>query len=315
LFDIYHQVNIKILLQQKTYCFTERNIVKNFKISTLLFASFASSSLCIFGNIKIAEARSCDGIWNPIKRLDCERLIIKEQIERNITNPATEKLKKARDAAIEAGDRIDANVTRPILIKPIERLGDFLASSSEQWGEAGRSIMYIAKAKIASDNLIVMADEIHPMFKEALRPKYGSLVDKVRLVYGANILTTICLWQNKGCIDLSNTLAQTFGDTIYIKYPKPFPQFRDSDSQSQGPLRWDSFHLSLIAHELKHSQQYRDAGSTGRFGYEYFKSFKEVNQSYENISKEIEASEFAAEYLKYKCTVEVNPRCEAPRSP
>ena len=271
------------------------------------------SLLCTFGNIKIAEARSCDGIWNPIKRLDCERLIIKEQLEDNITTPTTDALKEAIDAAIKAGDAIDANITQPILIKPAEKVGDFLASSSEQWGEAGRSAMYLAKAKIANDNITVEKESIPPMFKEALRPKYGDLVDKVRLVYGANILTTMCLWQNKGCIDLSDTTAQTFGDTIYIKYPKPIPEFRDPTVQVGIALRWDSNHLNLIAHELKHSQQYRDAGSTGRFAYEYFKSFKEVNQSYENISKEIEAREFANEYLYYKCTVKTKARCEDPR--
>jgi hypothetical protein len=283
-------------------------------LTTLLFTSLMFSSFYIFDNIKIVEARSCDGIWNPIKRIECERLIIKEQIEDNITTPTTDALKEARDAAIRAGDAIDANVTRPILIKPVERVGDFLASSSEQWGEAGRSFMYAAKSKIANDNITVQEEPIHPMFKEALRPKYGNLVDKVRLAYGANILTTMCLWQNKGCIDLSDTVAQTFGDTIYIKYPKPVPEFKDSTLQVGRALKWDSDHLNLIAHELKHSQQYRDAGSTGRFGYEYFKSFKEVNQSYENISKEVEAREFAAEYINYRCTVEVNPRCEAPTS-
>jgi hypothetical protein len=295
-----------------------KNTLKFFKFSALSLTLLLSLT-CFFGNIKIAEARSCKGINNPFKRIECERLIIKEQIEDNITKPATDKLQEARDAArdaaIRAGDAIDANVTRPILIKPVERVGDFLASSSEQWGEAGRSFMYAAKSKIANDNITVQEETIHPMFKEALRPKYGDLVDKVRLVYGANILTTMCLWQNKGCIDLSDTVAQTFGDTIYIKYPKPVPEFKDSNLQVGRALRWDNDHLNLIAHELKHSQQYRDAGSTARFGYEYFKSFKEVNQSYENISKEIEAREFAAEYLNYKCTVEVNkPICEAPAS-
>jgi hypothetical protein len=294
------------------------NIVKFSKLSALLLTSLLLSSSCIFGSIKIAEARSCKGIKNPFKRIECERLIIKEQVEDTITKPATDKFKEARDAArdaaIRAGDAIDANVTRPILIKPIEKVGDFVASSSEQWGETGRSFMYAAKAKIANDNITAQQESIHPMFKEALRPKYGDLVDKVRLVYDANILTTMCLWQNKGCIDLSDTVAQTFGDTIYIKYSKPVPAFKDSNLQVGRALKWDSSHLNLIAHELKHSQQYRDAGSTGRFGYEYFKSFKEVNQSYENISKEVEAREFAAEYINYRCTVEVNPRCEAPTS-
>ncbi len=290
--------------------------MKTSKLIALVFAPLLLSLFHTFGNIKMAEARSCDGIWNPIKRIECERLIIKEQFEDNVTTPATNALKKARDAAIKAGDAIDANITQPVLIRPLERAGDFLASSSEQWGEAGRSAMYAAKAKIAADNITGQEESIHPMFKEALRPKYGDLVDKVRLVYGANILTTMCLWQNKGCIDFApnEVAAQTFGDTIYIKYPKPVPEFKDSNLQVGRALRWNSVHLNLIAHELKHSQQYRDAGSTGRFGYEYFKSFKEVNQSYKNISKEIEAREFADEYFNYKCTVEINPRCEAPAS-
>jgi hypothetical protein len=290
--------------------FMERNIVKNPKISTLLFASFVLP-LCVFGDIKIAEARSCRGIFNPIKRLDCERLIIKEQIEDNITNPATEKLKKARDAAIEAGDRIDEKFTRPVLIKPLEKLGDFLASSSEQWGEAGRSALYIAKAKIASDNLIVAGESIPDMFKPALRQKYGDIVDRVQVKYGANLLNNMCIFQNKICIDLGNTAAQTFGDTIYVKAEKPAPEFKDYiapivDGKAllvPNVLHWDKYFLKLLAHELKHVQQYRDAGSTGRFGYEYFRSFKEVNQNYDNINKEIEAREYADEFLSYECSV------------
>jgi glucan-binding YG repeat protein len=53
------------------------------KFSGLLLVSTFFSCFSIFSNIKIAEARSCDGIWNPIERIDCERLIIKEQAENN----------------------------------------------------------------------------------------------------------------------------------------------------------------------------------------------------------------------------------------
>jgi hypothetical protein len=222
------------------------------------------------------------------------------------------QIDKAKEKLREAGRQIDNNVTQPIIVRPIVKTGDWLSKPAELWGEAGRSGLYIAKTKIASDNLIVVGESIPDMFKPALRQKYGDIVDRVQVKYGANLLNNMCIFQNKICIDLGNTAAQTFGDTIYIKAEKPAPEFKDYIAPIVGGkallvpnvLHWDKYFLNLLAHELKHVQQYRDAGSTGRFGYEYFKSFKEVNQNYENINKEVEAREYAEEFLNYKCSVE-----------
>jgi hypothetical protein len=291
------------------------------KHSKTLLVFFLSSMICSLGvfNSTPINARPCGS--SIFSKVGCAL---------DPTNPTDnggvifnrEQIDKAKKKMRETGRQIDKKVTQPIIVRPIVKTVDWLSKPAEQWGEAGRTGMYIAKAKIASDNLMVEGESIPDMFKPALRQKYGDIVDRVKIKYKANLLNNMCIFQNSICIDLGNTQAQTFGDTIYIKSEKPAPEYKDYEtpvvdgkySIVPNILHWDRFFLSLLAHELKHVQQYRDAGSTGRFGYEYFKSFKEVNQSYENINKEVEAREFAAEYLNYKCTVEVNPRCEAPTS-
>jgi hypothetical protein len=281
------------------------------KISkTLLFLSLSSMifSSVVFNSTSI-NARPCgrdswSEFWcglDPTNPTDNGGIIFnREQID------------KAKEKVRGAGRSIDKNVTQPIIVRPLNKVGDWLAKPAELWGEAGRNGMYLAKAKIASDNLIVPSESIPDMFKPALRQKYGDIVDRVQVKYAANLLNNICIFQNKICIDLGETEAQTFGDTIYIKAEKPAPEYKDYEppvvngkySLVPNILHWDRFFLNLLAHELKHVQQYRDAGSTGRFGYEYFRSYKEVNQNYENISKEVEAREYAEEFLEYKCSVE-----------
>jgi hypothetical protein len=224
-----------------------------------------------------------------------------------------EQIDKAKNKIRESGRSIDKNVTQPIIVRPVVKATDWLAKPPEIWGEAGKTALQLAKIKITSDHVLVKKESIPDMFKPALRQKYGNIVDEVKIVYGANLLNNMCIFQNKICIDLGNTDAQTFGDTIYIKAEKPAPENKDYEPPvANGKylitpyLHWNRFFLNLLAHELKHVQQYRDAGSTGRFGYEYFKSYKEVNQNYENINKEVEAREYAEEFLNYKCSVREN---------
>lgn len=277
--------------------------MKHSKTLLVFFLASITFSLIVFSSTPINAGPCGDGFWS---KLGCTLdpfnptdngggLFNREQIDR------------AKKEIRDAGRSIDNNVTQPIIVRPVVKAGDWLSKSSELWGEAGRTGLHIAKGKIASDNLTVEAESIPDMFKPALREKFGDIVDRVEVKYGANLLDNMCIFQNKICIDLGNTQAQTFGDTIYIKPRKPAPEYKDyqlpKNSIVSSELHWDRFFLNLLAHELKHVQQYRDAGSTGKFGYEYFKSYKEVNQTYENISKEVEAREYAAEFLNYTCSV------------
>jgi hypothetical protein len=223
-----------------------------------------------------------------------------------------EQIDKAKDRLRATGRYIDRNITQPV-VRPIVKATDWLSKPAELYGESGRAAFYAAKIKIASDNITVPKEPIPGMFKSALRQKYGDLVDQVEISYGANLLNTMCIFQNHICIDLGNTLAQTFGDTIYIKASKPAPEHTDYEPpiidgrySMTDALHWNRFFLALVAHELKHVQQYRDAGSTGRFGYEYFKSYKESGHNYWKINKEVEAIEYAEEFLSYGCSVAKN---------
>jgi hypothetical protein len=286
------------------------------KILWAFLLALLTTLLVITYNPNPATARPCGSTW--LSRVGCAL---------DPTNPTDnggaiftrEQIDKAKERIRATGRYIDNNITQPV-VRPIIRATDWLAKPAEIFGESGRAALYVGKTKIEADNLTVPKESIPDMFKVALGQKYGDIVDQVKVVYGANLLNTMCVFQNRICMDLGSTDAQTFGDTIYIKADKPAPEFTDYYAPIvngaallvPNVLHWDRFFLQLLAHELKHSQQYRDAGSTGRFGYEYFKSFKESNLNYWQINKEIEAREFAAEFSEYVCSVKAQ-NCAKPK--
>lgn len=118
--------------------------------------------------------------------------------------------------------------------------------------------------------------------KNYLRPYFGSLVDRVVIHYNSVLLTELSVstlnpsiipTSTPKKIAIGNTAAQAFGLNIYLTSP-----FKSTFSQ-----------VALIGHELVHSRQYENLGSSlVMFGMKYFQEYKAANQSYENNEMEIE---------------------------
>jgi hypothetical protein len=74
----------------------------------------------------------------------------------------------------------------------------------------------------------------------------------------------------------SDTDAQTFGYTIYVKATRDSMSLRDQ--------------VTLLGHELTHVQQFeRFGGSLSEFGYQYFKEYKKAGLDYRSNALEAEA--------------------------
>jgi hypothetical protein len=149
------------------------------------------------------------------------------------------------------------------------------------WGEAGAS-GYQAAARIMRERNGngQSLDEIQKRF---LRQRYGDLVDQVSIVYSSRMMSEWCALGE--CITLGgvDSAAQTYCDRIYV-----------SDLYKPN----DADQTVLLAHELKHSQQCREKGGEGKFGFHYFREYKKANQNYANNSVEGEAENAAKEFAK-----------------
>ena len=108
--------------------------------------------------------------------------------------------------------------------------------------------------------------------REALRPHFGNLVDRVTVHYDANINTR---WSVAGrTVQYGNYTAQAYGSDVYITEP-----YRP-ESERQ---------LALVAHEIQHSRQARRAGSLGKSLENYCREFYRADFSYEDNALEAEA--------------------------
>lgn len=116
--------------------------------------------------------------------------------------------------------------------------------------------------------------------KRYLRPHFGDLVDRVAVIYNANLMDE---WSALGYrIDLPDeSAAQTYCNRIYVDNP-----------HQQGDLS----QVILLAHELTHSRQCEEYGGAGSFGWHYFKEYYEGGGSYENNRLEREAFDFEAQF-------------------
>lgn len=148
------------------------------------------------------------------------------------------------------------------------------------WGEAG-AVGYQAAAETmqAKNGRDQQLDDFQ---KKYLRVRFGDLVDKVGIVYGAKMMDE---WCAMGKCTRTDSAAQTYCNRIYVK-----------DQYSPGDVN----QLMLLAHELRHSEQCRETGGEGKFGFHYFREFKRANQNYENNKMEVDArraaDDFAAKY-------------------
>lgn len=115
---------------------------------------------------------------------------------------------------------------------------------------------------------------LDPIQKEYLRPYFGNLVDEVTVKWNSLLNDE---WTFQGRTVEAGSAGQTYGNTIYIA------EKRQPRSTSQ---------LTLLAHEFRHVQQYRQRGNLDNFCREYMTAYANAQFNYENNSFEKDAYEF-----------------------
>ncbi|MBE9040488.1 DUF4157 domain-containing protein [Oscillatoriales cyanobacterium LEGE 11467] len=148
------------------------------------------------------------------------------------------------------------------------------------WAKAG-AVGYQTSAQIieAHNGLSQPLDETQ---KRYFRPHFGDLVDRVYIIYNAQLMDE---WVSASFrIDLGRSNAQVYGNRIYLR-------------DAYKPDDFDQ--LVLLAHELVHVRQYEQFGGLEEFGYRYFQEYKRADQSYKNNPLEQEAFEFEKQFSRW----------------
>jgi Domain of unknown function (DUF4157) len=157
-------------------------------------------------------------------------------------------------------------------------------SSARAWGETGATVLPLAAQIMAIRNAEGIA--LDAAQKGYLRPLFGDLVDRVRIVYQAKLLDR---WSQDGKethIGTVNSAAQTYCDRIYIR-------------AAYKPRKTDG--LILLAHEMTHSQQCQQAGGISKFGKSYFQGYDRGGQIYENNPLEKSARAIEKKFARQLC--------------
>ena len=187
---------------------------------------------------------------------------------------------------------LSGKILTTIPIEPIEE--PKFIYTEEEWGKFGELAYPSAALEMMRRNPIgSMLTEVQ---KEYLRPYFDKLVDRVTIHYGATLLNELGLQQDTENftfpkIRVSDTQGQTFGLNIYIseEYINSFEQ------------------LYLIAHELIHSRQYEQRGSSLiAFGRDYFKGYYASNFVYAKNFMEQGAYSFEERFIEREAIKIVN---------
>lgn len=155
---------------------------------------------------------------------------------------------------------------KPILKPAVEQL----------WGEAGSAGYQAAAITMRERN--GDGQDFDETQKRFLRQRYRGLVDQVRVSYGARMMDQLCA---NGLCTSTDSAAQTYCDRIYV-----------NDSYKPD----DAKQLLLLVHEMRHSEQCRELGGAGKFGFHYFREFKRSDQTYATNSMEVDARNSAKDF-------------------
>ncbi len=178
------------------------------------------------------------------------------------------------------------SIDRRFDLAPLPQLQQLSAPTPDRaWGETGATALPIAAQIVAIRNP-VGGMELNKAQKGYLRPLFGNLVDRVTVVYQAKLLDR---WEQDGKethIGEIDSTAQTYCDRIYLR-----------DKYQPG----DTAQLTLLAHELTHSQQCDRAGGIGKFGFEYFQGYYQGGETYENNPLEKSARSMETKFARGLC--------------
>ena len=128
--------------------------------------------------------------------------------------------------------------------------------SLQGWKIAGQSLYPSAAATMKLRN--GHGEQLSERLKQALRPVFGNIVDRVRVKWNAGMLDSWGGGNYKVNLSSVDTAAQTYGYEIYMTY-------------SKRQLEANPHILATLIHEMAHTKQYVDKGSSlMNFGGDYF---------------------------------------------
>jgi hypothetical protein len=152
-----------------------------------------------------------------------------------------------------------------------------ILNPGDRVGDAGAGAYQAAAEWMQANN--GSSQSLDATQKQYLRPHFGDLVDRVSVIYNANLMDE---WSALGYgIDLGESAAQTYCDRIYVDDP-----YQESDFNQ----------IILLAHEMTHSKQCEDYGGAGGFGWHYFKEYYEGGADYASNRLEREAFDFETQF-------------------
>jgi hypothetical protein len=152
------------------------------------------------------------------------------------------------------------------------------------WGETGATVLPVAAQIMAMRNLGGV--ELNKAQKSYLRPLFGNLVDRITVQYQAKLLDR---WEQDGQethIGEIDSAAQTYCRRIYLR-----------DAYKSG----DTEQVTLLAHEMTHSQQCDRAGGIGKFGFDYFQGYYQGGENYQNNPLEKSARSMETKFARQLC--------------
>jgi hypothetical protein len=160
------------------------------------------------------------------------------------------------------------------------------------WSETGATVLPLAAQIMEIRN--PPGVPLDPAQKGYLRPLFGSLVDRVTVVYRAQLLDRWSQGGKETHIGGVDSSAQTYCDRIYIR---------------AASKAGDTDRLVLLAHELTHSQQCHQAGGISKFGERYFQGYYHGGQTYKNNPLEKSARAIEQKFTRQLCdTIGCPPR-------
>jgi len=172
--------------------------------------------------------------------------------------------------------------TRPTVEQLWGEAGAAAYQSAAQWIEAGAAAYQSAAQWMRANNGSSQGfDETQ---KRYLRPHFGDLLDRVAVIYNANLLDEWSAGGYKIRVAGVESAAQTYCNRIYVDDP-----YKPNDIGQ----------LKLLAHELTHSKQCEQLGGAGKFGFHYFREYKRAGQNYENNKLEREAYDFQNQFASW----------------
>lgn len=177
-------------------------------------------------------------------------------------------------------------LTTLVVVLSISKLANLVAYAAqtswleEAWGQAG-AVAYEAAAK----TMLVRNDRgqrsLDNFQKRYLRGNFINHIDRVSVVYDAQLMDRWVVGGMSIHLGAVDSTAQTYCDRVYLR----------STYQPE-----DINQLITLSHEMVHVRQCQQLGGMKKFGYAYFKAYKQANQKYEKNKLEKEAFIFQKKF-------------------